>query len=1244
MSMQSYLYQSGKYFYLLQAAAPLNAAVLGRMEWILQARQVNQRLVKGVFVGPRKEMVSPWSSNAVEILKNAGVEGVGRIECFEQLGQGEEPQHDPMLQALYQGLDDGALCIDGSPRPVFKVSDIGAFNRQAGLALADIEISFLEQARRELGRDFTDCELYAFAQINSEHCRHKIFNGLFVIDGQKQAKSLFEMIKDTTAHAPGQVVSAYKDNVAFLRAFKLWSFAPLDGKQPSEYRLSNDEAVFSLKAETHNFPTTVEPFYGASTGTGGEIRDRMAGGLGGIPLCGTAVYMTAYPRLPGSFVEKLADAPLERRWKYQTPEQILIKASNGASDFGNKFGQPLICGSLLTFEGQSDLGFYAYDRCIMLAGGVGYAFAEQAKKLPAAKGDLVVLLGGDNYRIGMAGGSVSSVGSGQYSEELELSAVQRANPEMQKRVFNALRALVEGACNPIKIVHDHGAGGHVNCFSELLEGRGGRIKISALPVGDPTLSVREILCNESQERMGLIIAAADLPRLQEIAARERAPLYVVGEVDDSSLIAFEEENGAEPFNLPLELLFSAPPKTVITDNSTARVRGDLHVDCATGPEVLEVLRKVFALEGVGCKDWLTNKVDRCVSGKVAQQQCVGPLHLPLSNVGVAASDYSSGRGIATAIGHTPLAGILDERAGAVLSAAEALTNIVWAPLEKGLAGVAFSANWMWPCKQPGEDARLYRAVEALSEFAVALNIPVPTGKDSLSMTMRYGEGNQVRAPGTVIVSAAAAVASIVDCVTPDLKSVFPSRLLFVDLSGLKDCPLGGSAYSQALNRLEGQVPAVADAGLFSSGFGVLQELIRQGRILAGHDVSSGGVLTALCEMAFGGDCGIEIQLPEGIEAPGDFLFCEKPAVLLQAAEDAAELVSGAFAERRVPVLELGKVRTQKTIKLSAGALSFEVGVDDLRSSWYEPSCRLDSMQTRAPYAKKRLENHARYPLRYRFPEAFSGIAAEYGGYLERAEISGVKAAVVREQGTNGERELAYALFCAGFDVRDVTMSDLIAGRENLEEVNFLGFPGGFANSDVLGAGRGWAASLKFNSRAYRALTHFLERDDTLSVGICNGCQLMVALDVLYPEASHKMGMRRNESHKFESIFLNVEVCSTRSVMLRPLIGSRLGIWVAHGEGNFCLPQGEQAYDIAVKYCSSEYPHNPNGSDFNAAAVVSRDGRHLAIMPHLERSILPWQWAYYPYEEKRRHEITPWLLAFISARRWIEERRGPGACS
>jgi len=1211
----------------LEVGSELDQPTKEKLEWLFgKATCATEDRVTGWFVGPRKEMITPWSTNAVEITQNMGIEGLRRIEEFFAV-KGKNASFDPMLQVLYNGLDQELFTIERSPEPILEITDIAAYNAKEGLALNPDEIEYLEEVSKRIGRPLTDSEVFGFSQVNSEHCRHKIFNGTFIIDGEEKESSLFQLIKHTTATNPNHIVSAYKDNCSFAAGPVIEQFAPASQDKSDYFKVSDIESVLSLKAETHNFPTTVEPFNGAATGTGGEIRDRIAGGKAAIPMAGTAVYMTSYPRLEKG--RSLEGVMSERPWLYQTPEEILIKASNGASDFGNKFGQPLICGSLLTFEHEEKGKKFGFDKVIMLAGGIGFGNSEHAQKDTPEKGDLVVLLGGDNYRIGMGGGAVSSVDTGEFENAIELNAVQRANPEMQKRAYNAIRALAESGKNTIVSIHDHGAGGHLNCLSELVEETGGKINLDKLPVGDPTLSAKELIGNESQERMGLVIKAKDVDELVRIARRERAPIYIIGEITGDHRFVFEsEKTGAKPMDLELVDMFGKPPRTVMDDRSLdIRFK---RIPYKTG-ELARDLEGVMQLESVACKDWLTNKVDRSVTGKIARQQCAGELQLPLNNLGAVALDYQGQKGYATSIGHAPVAAMVDERAGSVLSIAEALTNIVWAPMPDRIKSISLSANWMWPCKNEGEDARLYHAAKAASDFAVALGINIPTGKDSLSMTQKYKD-QVVYAPGTVIISAAGEVSDIRKIAEPVLKPDPESRLVYVDLAK-DEFKLGGSSFAQYKNRLGRATPTVTDPDYFVKVFNLLQNLIEEGHILAGHDVSAGGLITTLMEMSYANtDGGMEVDIT-GI--PGEttgVLFSEKPAVVIQVSKH--NVLSALFEKEGVQHHVIGRPLEGRNMILRTREDVLNLEIDHYRDLWFRTSYLLDRKQSGEKLAEERFKNYKTNKLDIN-PGAFKGSFKSLGVDPKRRTESGIRAAIIREKGVNGDREMAHALYLAGFDVKDVHMTDLIEGRETLEEVQMIVFVGGFSNSDVLGSAKGWAGAFRYNEKARRALENFYAREDTLSLGVCNGCQLMIELDLVVPGHDPSPTMAHNASGKFESAFLGVNIPKNNSVMLASLEDMNLGIWVAHGEGKFVLPKPEKDYNIVARYSRSSYPANPNGSDYDVAALCSADGRHLAMMPHLERAYQPWQCAYYP-EDRRQDEATPWLEAFVNARKWIEK--------
>ena len=1206
-----------------------------KLSWLFsEAEVLNEQIIDGWFVGPRKEMITPWSTNAVEITQNMGLKGITRIEEYFPV-KSEKADHDPMLQRMYNGLNQSIFEINKLPDPIVYIDDIASYSKQEGLALSEDEINYLNDLGKKIGRKLTDSEVFGFSQVNSEHCRHKIFNGVFIIDGQEKESSLFKLIKKTSEENPNKLVSAYKDNVAFNEGPVIEQFAPASQDKPDFFEIKDIKTVISLKAETHNFPTTVEPFNGAATGTGGEIRDRLGGGKASLPIAGTAVYMTSYPRTEkGREWEKKAMP--ERKWLYQTPEQILVKASNGASDFGNKFGQPMICGSLLTFEHAENYKKFAYDKVIMLAGGVGFGTMRDALKGTPKPGEKVVVMGGDNYRIGMGGGAVSSVETGVYANAIELNAIQRANPEMQKRVSNVVRALAESDNNPIVSIHDHGAGGHLNALSELVETTGGKIEMDKLPIGDPTLSAKEIVGNESQERMGMLIGEKDIDHVRKIADRERAPMYVVGETTGDMRFVFEQKDGIKPIDLAMEDMFGKAPRTFMKDHTVEENYQDVAYE--TG-KIHEYLENVLQLEAVACKDWLTNKVDRSVTGKVARQQCQGELQLPLSDCGVVALDYRGEKGIATSIGHAPQAALADPAAGSILSVSEALTNLVWAPMAEGMDSISLSANWMWPCRsQEGEDARLYTAVKALSNFCCALQINVPTGKDSLSMTQKYPNGEKVISPGTVIVSAGGEVSDVKKVVSPVLVNNEKTTLYHIDFS-FDELKLGGSAFAQSLGKVGDDVPCVQDAEYFRDAFLAVQELVNKGLILAGHDISAGGLITTLLEMCFANvEGGMEISLDKMKEQDiVKILFAENPGIVIQVSDKHKEEVKKILEDAGVGYLKLGKPTDERHILVSKGDATYQFGIDYMRDVWYSSSYLLDRKQSMNGCAKKRFENYKMQPVEFAFMPEFKGKLSQYGITPDRRTPSGVRAAIIREKGTNGEREMAYSLYLAGFDVKDVTMTDLISGRETLEDVNMIVYCGGFSNSDVLGSAKGWAGGFLFNEKAKEALDKFYAREDTLSLGICNGCQLMMELGLINPEHKKKGKMLHNDSHKFESTFVGLTIPTNRSVMFGSLSGSKLGIWVAHGEGKFSLPYDEDKYNVVAKYSYDEYPGNPNGSDYSIAGLASADGRHLAMMPHLERAIFPWQNGCYPADRKNSDQVTPWIEAFVNARKWIEEK-------
>ncbi len=1208
--------------FAVQTSKELTTEDISKLTWLFANKpKLDTASIDAFFVGPRAAMITPWSTNAVEITQNMGIEGIIRIEEFDSANE-DFTDFDPMISQKFDALDQEVFTINITPESILEIEDIKSYNEQEGLALNDEEIDYLNEVSERIGRKLTDSEVFGFSQVNSEHCRHKIFNGTFVIDGEEQPTSLFKMIKETSKQNPNDIVSAYKDNVAFIKGPKVEQFAPKSADKPDYYETKEFESVISLKAETHNFPTTVEPFNGAATGSGGEIRDRLAGGKGSIPLAGTAVYMTSYSRLEEN--RPWEKGMNERDWLYQTPIDILIKASNGASDFGNKFGQPLICGSVLTFEHEEEARKLGFDKVIMQAGGIGYGKAEQALKDTPKDGDKIVILGGENYRIGMGGAAVSSADTGEFSSGIELNAVQRSNPEMQKRAANAVRGMVESEENLIVSIHDHGAGGHLNCLSELVEDTGGKIDLDQLPVGDPTLSDKEIIGNESQERMGLVISEEHINTLERIAERERSPMYTVGDVTNDHRFTFESQTkGNKPMDLALNDMFGSSPKTIMNDVTVFRNYSEVDY---TKENFYDYLNQVLQLEAVACKDWLTNKVDRCVGGKVAKQQCVGQLQIPLNNLGVMALDFKGKEGIATSIGHSPISGLIDSTAGSLNSIGEALTNIIWAPLKDGLQSVSLSANWMWPCKNKGEDARLYKAVKAVSEFSIDLGINVPTGKDSLSMKQKY-PNEDVISPGTVVISAAANCNDITKVVEPVFQQNAGS-IYYINLSQ-DTFKLGGSSFGQVINKIGNEAPTIKDASFFKKAFNVIQQLIKDEKIVAGHDIASGGFITTLLELCFANtNTGANIDLSILNEEDSiKLLFSENNGIIIQSKDDSIESI---LNENTIEFFKIGSVVEADRVNIKNNDDLYSLSVSELRDTWYKTSYLLDQKQTANNLAKDRFNNYKNQPLEYTFPQNFTGKLPKADSSLPRP-----KAAIIREKGSNSEREMANAMYLAGFDVKDVHMTDLISGRETLEDIQFIGAVGGFSNSDVLGSAKGWAGAFLYNEKANTALKNFFNREDTLSVGICNGCQLWMELELINPDHDEHGKMVHNDSQKHESSFTSVKVQKNNSVMLSSLEGTTLGVWISHGEGKFNLPKEESEYDIVAKYAYKGYPHNPNGSDFNTAMMCDKTGRHLVTMPHIERSTFQWNWPYYP--ENRKDQVSPWLQAFVNAKQWIEKK-------
>ncbi len=1209
--MISFFTKDNSHVYAVESEGALSPETRKKLEWLFSGSgYISSKIIKSKYVGPRSNMTTPWSTNAVEITQNMGVIGIKRIEEF--IFFNNKNSFDQMTNELYQKLDQNIFTVNIEPEDSIEIININEYNKKEGLALSDEEIVYLENLSKKINRNLTDSEVFGFSQVNSEHCRHKIFNGTFIVNNIKKDESLFQMIKQTTKLNKNSVVSAYKDNVAFVQGPKVQQFSPTLPEKPSIYKDSTFESVISIKAETHNFPTTVEPFSGAATGSGGEIRDRLAGGQGSIPLAGTAVYMTPYPRFNNS---KFGFD--ERKWLYQKPIDILIKASNGASDFGNKFGQPLISGSLLTFEHKEGDKLLGFDKVIMLAGGIGYGKLEHSKKKKIHDGDLIIVLGGDNYRIGMGGAAVSSTDTGEYASGIELNAVQRSNPEMQKRVANVIRSIVESDNNFIKSIHDHGAGGHLNCISELVEDVGGMLEVDKLPIGDKTLSSKEIIGNESQERMGLVIAEKDYKKLKQICERERAPVYKVGKViENGRFLVKSDLKNETSIDLELSDFFGNSPKTILKDTISDFSYSEPKLE---SKKVYSYLDDVLSLESVACKDWLTNKVDRCVTGRVALQQCTGPFQVPLNNCGVMSLDYNGKNGIATSIGHSPIISLIDPSKGSRSSIAEALTNILFVPLKDDLKSISLSANWMWPANNGSENYRLYQAVKACSEFSIDLGINIPTGKDSMSMKQKYAD-KDVLSPGTVIISAVGHTEEINKIVQPYLHEE-GGYIYKIDFSSDK-YSLGGSALYQSQNKVGKNAPDIKDSGYFQLAFNTIQKCIKENRVYSGHDISSGGMIVTLIEMCLASNnYGLDINLSKEDNIL-ELLFSENHGIIIHAKEEIEKF----FSNNNIKFEKIGTVNKSNSITISNLNEKYSFDIDYYRKKWFEKSYMLDSIQSTEAKAFERYNSLYKNKLEFKFPKWFNG---DFKPSFDKR----IKAGVIREKGSNSEREMAFIMNKAGFEVVDIHMTDLMSGKENLEEIKFLVAVGGFSNSDVLGSAKGWAGSFIYNENARNSLKKFFSKEDTLSLGVCNGCQLFMELGLIYPELEIHPKMHNNDSKKFECQFTAVSIKKNNSVMFKNFENTTLGIWAAHGEGKFIFDKKESDYNIIGKYHKTSYPANPNGSDFDAAIVSSQDGRHVAMMPHLERANYPFNWGYYPKDQKN-NKISPWVYAFNNAYNWL----------
>ncbi len=1261
------LYAEHAYFADLQAQlAPEQRAVLDAL--LRYGPRRERRPLSGhmLLVVPRLGTISPWSSKATDIARSCGLSALRRLErgvIYAVRGPvADEPAlraclHDRMTESVLERVEQAeALFARGQPSPFASIDVMGQgaaalarADRELGLALSDDEVAYLVDAFRALGRNPSDAELMMFAQANSEHCRHKIFNARFVIDGRPQERTLLQMIKHTSERSPAALLSAYRDNAAVMEGPLAGRFYP-DPKS-GVYRTTREPAHVLMKVETHNHPTAISPFAGAATGSGGEIRDEGATGRGGKPkagLCGFSVSDLHLPELPRPW-----ELPEDRPERIASALEIMLDGPLGCAAFNNEFGRPNLLGYFRSFElnapGPAGRERRGYHKPIMLAGGLGNVRPEHVRKqrIPAAAP--LCVLGGPAMRIGLGGGAASSMASGASSEELDYASVQRDNAEMQRRCQEVIdRCVALGEHSPIVSIHDVGAGGLSNALPELVHEseRGARLELREIPSDEPGMSPLELWCNEAQERYVLGIDPQKLEQFAALCARERCPYAVVGTAsDDDRLVVADRHFGNLPIDMPLSLLLGKPPKMV---REVASGRFEPEPFDASGIDLGEAIERVLRLPTVADKTFLVTIGDRSVGGLVARDQMVGPWQVPVADAALTCSGFDGFAGEAMAMGERAPVALLDAAASARMAVAEAITNLASAPVA-ALCQVKLSANWMAAAGHPGEDARLYRAVQAVGmELCPALGIAIPVGKDSLSMRTAWqheGEARSVTAPLSLIVSAFACVGDVRRALTPQLRAdAGPSRLLLIDLGRGRN-RLGGSCLAQVYGALGSEPPDLEAPEDLSGFFDAVQALNAQGRLLAYHDRSDGGLLVTLLEMAFAGGLGLELELaPLGTDVVGA-LFNEELGAVLQVRSGELGEVRAELARRGLgaQVHDLGEpVAGEQVLIRHRGRVLFGGRRAALRAIWSEtthalqrlrdnPECADEEQAARCDAGDPGL--HAHVPF-----DAEQDVAAPFVARGPRPRL-----AVLREQGVNGQVEMAAAFDAAGFEAVDVHMSDLLEGRVSLNGFAGLVACGGFSFGDVLGAGEGWAKSILWNPRVRDQLASFFARTDTFALGVCNGCQMMSNLSELIPGAELWPRFVQNRSERFEARLSLSQVQDSPSILLRGMSGARLPIVVAHGEGRL-EPASEQALQaleqsglVAARYVdhrgavSERYPHNPSGSAHGINALTTRDGRVTIMMPHPERVFRCVQLSYRP---PNLGETSPWLRLFRNARAWL----------
>ncbi len=1271
-----------EYCYYIETSEPLSISELKILKWLIaetfepekfgKESLSGNRHKKVIEIGPRLNFETAFSTNAVAICCSCGLIKVTRFErsrCYLIPRDADSSEflsknHDRMTECVYQKpLDNFEIGI--KPEGVYLIPLIKEkkgeegkfddsqgqgidalknFNRKLGLGMDEWDISFYHNLFvNVIKRNPTNVECFQLGQSNSEHSRHWFFKGKLVIDGVTAPEALMEIIKEPLEANPSNSLIAFKDNSSGIVGFKISTIIPERPGICSPFRESELTYHLIFTAETHNFPCGVAPFPGAETGTGGRIRDVQAAGRGGLVVAGTAGYCTGNLNIPGYLIPG-ENAEFDYPSNLAYPLKILIDESNGASDYGNKFGEPVIQGFTRSFGLRLPSGKRReWVKPVMFTGGIGQINDCHIKKNTPEKGMKIVQVGGPAYRIGIGGGAASSMVQGENREELDFNAVQRGNAQMEQKMNRVVRACIEmGEHNPIMSIHDQGAGGPCNVLTELVEPAGGRIDIRKIQVGDKTMSVLEIWGAEYQERNAFLIKTERIDEFRTICSREKVNCEVLGEITgDGRIVVHDSWSNSSPVDLNLnEILSNIPQKTFKLKSIKQKLKP---LELPSDLSIEDLLKLIFKLPSVGSKGFLVRKVDRSVTGLIARQQCCGPLQLPVSDVSVIAQSHFGLTGAAISIGEQPVKVMVDPAAGARMAVGEALTNMVWA-LISGLKYIKCSVNWMWAAKLPGGGSALHKAAVSIRKIMKEIGIAADGGKDSLSMAAQVGS-ETVKAPDQVVISAYSSMPDITRVITPDIKKPGESRLIFVDLAAGKN-RLGGSALAQVLGQVGNSSPDVENTSLLAEAFRAVQELIKKNLILAGHDRSDGGLITTLTEMALSGNCGVEIKITGKVEII-PWLFSEELGLVIEYLPFNEDKITSILNKSDIPFIVMGSTRKERRLRIYNGKkIELDAGIPELLNWWESTSDELEQHQMNVNLAGVQAKSHDRpgpsYKLSFR----------PYDTPLELLKKSGKpKVAIIREEGSNGDREMTSAFFAAGFEPWDVTITDLLDGRVDLDKFRGAVFVGGFSYADVLDSAKGWAGIVKFSTELKKMFDAFYRRKNTFSLGVCNGCQLMTLLGWVPWEGIPEKGQPRfisNPSGRFESRWVSVKILKSPSIMLKGMEDSILGIWIAHREGHLYCPDPEILSEVSKRGLApiiyvddrgrpaEKYPFNPNGSPSGFTALCSPDGRHLAMMPHPERTFLPWQWPWVPGSWESDLEVSPWLKMFQNAREWCEK--------